>query len=99
MMKLDENFSLRQTGPNVILTQWVDGFKKEGKEKVPAKVPLERNYGTIYQALQGYLNHSLAIDCDDIKKIRKIALSVFKNIESLEDKIKEKFCCEVRKSR
>lgn len=99
-MKLDERFRVeQQSSTSCTLYESVDGFKlsKDRKTRIPTKVEKESYYGTIYQALQGYLKLSVG-NADSVKDVRKIAVRVMNTLDELEAEIKEKFCCYVRKA-
>ena len=107
-MKLDDNFHIEGNAGNIQLIQKVPCMKlTDPKNKKSEKSPSIRDdisfYGTVYQALQGYLKKSIDITVTDgkndegtIKDIRKTAIKVLNNLDSLEAEIKEKFCIYVK---
>lgn len=99
-MELDDTFSIKSDANNVTLIELVDGFKlsKDRKERIPAKVEKEFYYGTLYQALKGYLDRSI-MQADSIKDARKIATRVINTLDDMEAEIKEKFCVYVKKEK
>ena len=97
-MKLDDTFSIKNESGNIVLTELVPGFKwtdKKRTKKVPSTTPKEHYYGTLYQALQGYLKLSVN-KAVDFKDIRKIALKTIDTIDQLEEDIKKSFCIYVQ---
>ena len=93
-MKLDETFSIKNESGNIVLTELVPGFKwtdKKRTKKIPSVTPREHYYGTLYQALRGYLRHSIG-KAKTLKDIRKIALKTIDTIDQLEEDIKKTFC-------
>lgn len=97
-MKLDDSFSIKTESGNIVLIELVDGFKwtdKKRTKKVPSRTPKEHYYGTLYQALQGYIGLSTH-KADTLKDIRKIALKTISTIDQLEEDIKKTFCIYVK---
>ena len=97
-MKLDDTFSIKDESGNIVLTELVDGFKwtdKKKTKKVASKTPKEHYYGTLYQALQGYIRLSIH-KAETFKDIRKIALKTINTIDQLEEDIKKTFCIYVK---
>ena len=97
-MELDENFSIRQSGDNVILVELVDSMSKpKDKKEKPKPIKSEKlhNYGTIYQALWGYLHYSTnhVTSMEDLSGVRKKAIKVMDTLDKFEKEIKEKFRC------
>jgi len=96
-MKIDDTFSITVHGSSFTLIEEVDGFKlsKDRKERIPSKTTNESFYGSLYQALQGYMKKSIG-KADSVKDVRKIAARVMKTLDELEAEIKEKFCIYVK---
>ena len=96
-MKLDDTFSIKNSSGNVVLIEVIDGFNwnKDHTKKIPAKSTKEYYYGSLAQALNGYLR--LSVDnAPSIKDARKIAIKVIETLEQLEQEIKDKFKTEVK---
>jgi len=98
-MKIDDTFSIAVHGSSFTLIEEVDGFKlsEDRKERIPAKTKTESFYGSLYQALQGYMKKSIA-KAASVKDARKIASRVMTTLDDLEAEIKEKFCIYVKKA-
>lgn len=100
MLHLDDRFYIKQNGDNIILVELVDSMSipKDGSKPKPIKTEKARYFGTVYQALQGYLNYSLN-SSSTLTDVRKKAVSIITVIDKFESEIKEKFRCEVKTSK
>ncbi len=93
-MKLNERFSIEREKYGVILVETVSGKDNKGNDKEKKK---NRYYGTLYQALIGFLNNNI----DNSEDIDDITVKVKKTLDIIMEEeytIKEKFCTEVHVS-
>jgi hypothetical protein len=99
-MKLNEKYSIEKDGAGFALVEKtvintkVDGKftgeTRDGKNK--------RFYGTVYQALQGFLSITVN-SSESLDGIRDNVLLTIDLIDMAKDKIKREFCIEVRKEK
>ena len=89
MINLNERWSIKKHGSSWDLIEVVQGKDKDGNPKDVEKV---RYYGTLYQALQGYIDHSMPDDQDSFDLISFHIHSVMNEIAEAKKQIKEEFC-------
>lgn len=96
--ELDESFSLKADKSNFTLiekipgTKWADKGKTIKEDTITEKL---HHYGTLYQALSGYLFHTTS-KARSLKDVRKLAIRVMGILEDSADEIKEQFRTEVK---
>jgi hypothetical protein len=93
-VQIDENFSIEKNGRGVDL---IENTGRLNKKNEP--ITVDRHYGTLYQALIGYLNHGPVRNSEGGLKLPDAVTEVCKctrAIKAAEQEIKENFSVEVR---
>ena len=99
-MKLTNIYSIEEESHGFSLVEVTDiGVTKDGKKTGEIKHGAKkRYYGTVYQALQGFVD----VCVDESLHVSEVMTNVewaLMAIHELKDKIKEEFCIEVRTER
>lgn len=105
---LGEGFSLSMEANNFTVNETVIGFSWEKDEHGKYKTDKEGQriqttcekkvphfYGTLYNALQGFLRLSVAQE-DSLSNMRKRAISVMGLLDEMEKEIKDRFRTEIQ---
>ena len=99
-MKLNEKYCIEKESNGFSLVEKTeievtkDG-KKTGETKDGSK---KRYYGTVYQALQGFLSASVDDSYEEENSINHSITATLKSIDNAKDRIKAEFCIEVKKA-
>lgn len=89
MIKLTENFELRKSGQYFALVEITEGKDKDGN---PKPIENKREFGTVYQALQAFLDVNFDLEQPLIDNIKKSLEAIQVN----KDLIKKHFRLEVK---
>lgn len=91
--KINSKFKIKKSGDGISLIETVEGKDKDGNPKDQEDISY---YGCVYQALQGIIKKT-ADRAKSFTHLRMAVKSAMKDILDAEEKIKERFCIEVRK--
>lgn len=102
-MKLNDKYSIEKDGQGfTLIEKTIVNTRKDGKLTGETRDgQSKRFYGTVYQALQGFLSVTVddSIQKDiDLEDLRMDVYTSLKYIDESNEWIKENFCIEVRKA-
>lgn len=96
MIILTDTWSIEKSGNSFNLIEKYQGEKLEGRKRTGEKVEKEkiRFYGTLYQALKGFLHHYAGMGTEEGMKVDDIVIKVCeatRAIKEAERQMKEKY--------
>ena len=99
-VRINKSFWIERSGHGFVLVEMVPSKDSKGNDKLKEKL---RFYGTVYQALQGFLKAQV----DDThghdfwmfqRNLKKRVENSLKDIKAAEEDIKATFCIELKSS-
>jgi hypothetical protein len=90
--ELDEVFHIYRDGFNFVLVQKIESYawNKEKTAKVKGIKDKPSYHGTLYQALQAYLNRKVD-GASDLSEVRKKAAATLRSIDLMMEDIRDNF--------